>query len=96
MNRTVKKICPVTGSDEITVTFPNPEELVMTQRKQPDGKYKRVLRPRKEVKNASLPEVACPNFDPKSLYSQLHKEGKVRCIKMGNVCPIDQIIQDIL
>lgn len=100
MSKTIKKICPVTGLDEITIEYPNPDELVITQRKQPDGKYERTLKPRKEVRNALLPKVACLNFRhpaladlPESLKDQLWKEGKVWCMKIRKSCPLDQIIQ---
>jgi len=103
MGKTTKKICPVTGSDEITITYHDPDELVITQRKQPDGKYERTSKPRKEVRNALLPEVACPNLKhpalanlPESLQSQLWKEGKAWCMKIGKACPMDQITYDSL
>ena len=62
MSRTVKKICPITRSDEITITYPDPNELVMTQRKDSNGSYKRVLRPRKEVEKATWPRFSCPSL----------------------------------
>lgn len=84
MSKTVKKICPVTGLDEITVTYFDPEELVMTQRKK-DGKYKRVLKPRKQVANALTPAFTCPQLKhpimanlPKPLADQLFNEEKER------------------
>jgi len=100
--RIVKKICPVTGSDEIVVTYPDPDELVITQRKDPTGSYKRVLRPRKEVKGGLLPVVACPSLGhpaldaPPSLRLQLLKEEKAWCRKTGKVCPIENILQGLL
>ncbi len=57
MSRIAKKICPVTMSDEIIVIHPDPEELVVTQRKTVEGKFERVLRPRKEVKHDYCPRL---------------------------------------
>jgi len=98
----ITKICPVTVSDEIIVTHPDPEELVITQRKTTEGKYERVLKPRKEVKGGLLPEVSCPSLGipildaPSPLGTQLWKEGKAWCAKRKKVCPMEQIIQDLL
>ena len=98
MSKTVKKICPVTGSDEITIEFPDPNELVITQRKRPNGKYRRVLKPRKEVKNALVPIISCPNMEvplsadiPQALMDSLMDEGKVWCKKIRKVCPTEEI-----
>lgn len=102
MSKVIKKICPVTMSDEIIVTHPDPEELVITQRKTIEGKYERVLKPRKEVKNGLLPDVNCPSLGhpaldmPTSLGTRLWKEGKAWCRKTEKVCPMEQIIQDLL
>lgn len=102
MNRVIKKICPITGSDEITVIYLDPEELVTTQRKTIEGKYERVLKPRKEVEGGLSPEVDCPSQGHSALDltsplgTQLWKEGKAWCRKAKKVCPIDQIIQDLL
>lgn len=102
MSRTVKKTCPITRSDEITITYPDPNELVRTQRKDSNGSYKRVLRPRKEVKGGLSPEVACPSqghpaLDVSSpLGLQLWKEGKAWCRKTRKVCPMDKILQELL
>jgi len=102
MSKVIRKICPITGSDEIVVTYPNPEELITTQRKTIEGRYERVLKPKKEVKGGLLPEVDCPSqghpaLDLTSpLGIQLWKEGKAWCRKTRKVCPMDQIIQDLL
>lgn len=103
MSRTAKKICPITKSDEIVVTYLDPEELVTTQRKTIEGKYERVLRPRKEVRGGLSPNVACPSqghpaldISPSSLGIQLWKGGKAWCRKTQKVCPMEQIIQDLL
>jgi len=102
MSKVIRKICPITGSDEIVVTYPNPEELITTQRKTIEGRYERVLKPKKEVKGGLLPEVDCPSqghpaLDLTSpLGTQLWKEGKAWCRKTRKVCPMDQIIQDLL
>jgi hypothetical protein len=102
MNRVVKKICPVTKSDEITITYLNPEELVTTQRKTIEGKYERVSRPRKEVKGGLSPEVNCPSQGhpaldlPTSLGTELMKAKKAWCRKTQQVCPMEQILQDLL
>ena len=97
MSRIVKKMCPVTGVDEITVTHFDPEELVTTQRKI-DGKYKRVLKPRKQVANALKPAFSCLQMKhpelanlPKSLADQLLNEEKVWCNRIKKPCPTDQI-----
>ena len=102
MSRITKKICPVTVSDEIIITHPNPEELVITQRKTIEGKYERVLRPRKEAKGGLLPTVNCPSLGhpaldaPSPLGTQLWKEGKAWCRKTKKMCPMEQIIQDLV
>jgi hypothetical protein len=102
MSTVKRKTCPVTGSDEIVVTFLNPEELIVTQRKAPDGKYERVLKPRKEIKGGLLPEVRCPSqghpalHAPQTLGMQLWKEGRAWCRKTKKECPMDDIIQDLL
>ncbi|MCK4478285.1 hypothetical protein KAU88_07145 [Candidatus Bathyarchaeota archaeon] len=97
MSRTVKKTCPITSSDEITITYPDPNELVMTQRKDSNGSYKRVLRPRKEVKNATLPRFSCPSLKhplvanlPESLSTQLLRDEKSWCAKIGKPCVMDE------
>lgn len=99
MSKFVSKICPITGSDEITVKYPDPNELVITRRKGLDGKYERVLRSRKEVRGGLIPEVTCPSLEipklakvPSSLERQLMKERKAWCKKRKMVCPIEQII----
>jgi|SRR3990170_5789474 len=102
MNKIKRKTCPITGSDEIVVTYLDPEELITTQRKATDGKYERVLKPHKEVKGGLLPEVKCPSQGhpalnaPQPLGMQLWKEGKAWCRKTKKVCPMEQIIQDLL
>ena len=100
MSKIVKKMCPVTGLDEVTVTYFDPEELVVTQRKK-DGKYERVLKPRKQVANALTPTISCPQMKhpsiadlPKQLTDQLLNETKVWCSRIKKPCPSDQIIQD--
>jgi len=102
MSKIVKKICPVTGSDEITVTYPDPEELVISQRKTKEGKYERVLKPRKQVANGLKPTFSCPQLKhplmanlPKTLAEQLFKEKRSWCKKIEKTCPTDQIIQDL-
>ena len=102
MSKVIRKICPITGSDEIVVTYLNPEEPVTTLRKTEEGKYERVLKPRKEVKGGLSPEVACPSQGhpaldvPSPLGLQLWKEGKVWCRKTRKVCPMEKILQDLL
>ena len=102
MNIVKRKTCPVTCSDEIVVTFLDPEELVTTQRKMPNGKYERVLKPRKEVKGGLSPEIACPSqghpaIDTVSpLGIKLWKEGKAWCRKIKKECPMEQIIKGLL
>jgi len=101
MNRVVKRICPVTKSDEITMTYLDPEELVATQRKTIEGKYERVSRPRKEVKGGLSPEVNCPSQGhpaldlPTSLGTELMKAKKAWCRKTQQICPMEQILQDL-
>ena len=96
MSEVVRKICPITKSDVIIITYPNPEELVVTQRKATEGKYEKVMKARKEF------EVACPSQGhpaidiPSSIGIKLMKEGKAWCRKTKNVCPMEQIIQDLL
>jgi hypothetical protein len=99
MSKIVKKICPVTGADEITIEYPDPNELITTQRKELNGKYRRVSRPRKEVRNALIPKITCLSLEfpelakiPSSLKKQMMKEKKVWCKKRKMVCPIEQII----
>jgi hypothetical protein len=97
MSKTVKKICPITNLDEISISYPDEKELVMTQRKDSNGNYKRVLRPRKEVKNAMLPIFSCPSLKhplvanlPESLGKQLLKDGKSWCARIGKPCLMDE------
>ena len=99
MSKFVKKICPITGSDEIAVMYLDPDELVITQRKGSDGKYRRVMRPRKEVKGGLRPEVICSSAEipalaklPLSLRNRLMEEKKVWCKKKNGVCPLEQIV----
>ena len=101
MRKTLKMICPVTGTDEITVTYFDPEEKVVSQRKLKDGKYERVLKPRKQVQNGLKPEFSCLQLKhplianlPESLADQLYKEEKGWCNKIKKPCPSDQIIHD--
>ena len=102
MSKVIRKFCPITGSDEIVVTYLNPEELVTTLRKTEEEKYERVLKPRKEVKDGLSPEVACPSQGhpaldvPSPLGLQLLKEGKVWCRKTRKECPMEKILQDLL
>ncbi len=63
MSKTVKIKCPITGADEITLKFPDPNEFVITQRKGADGKYRQVSKARKEVKNALKPLVSCASLE---------------------------------
>ena len=101
MRKTVKKNCPITGSDEITIKFFDPNELVITQRKGSDGKYRRVEKPRKEVRGALRPEVSCPSLgipplaEAPALTRRLIKEGKAWCKKRRNICPIDEILEKL-
>jgi hypothetical protein len=101
VNRVVKKICPITKLDEITVTYLDPEELVTTQRKTIEGKYERVSRPRKEVRGGLSPEVDCPSQGhpaldlPTSLGTELMKAKKAWCRKTQQVCAMEQILQDL-
>jgi len=97
MSKMVKKICPITMLDEITITYPDAKELVITQRKGSNGSYNRVLRPRKEVKNATLPRFSCPSLKhplsanlPESLKNQLLKNEKSWCSKIGKPCVMDK------
>lgn len=98
MNRVEHKICPLTCSDEITIKYPDPNELVLTQRKTSEGKYEKVMRPRREVKNGLLPQISCPSLGhplldaPKPLSTQLHEDRQGFCRKTVNVCPIDKIL----
>jgi len=102
LSKTVKKKCPITGLDEIVVTYPNPNELVATLRKTEEGKYIQILKPRKEVKGGLSLEVSCPSqghpaLDVSSpLGLQLWKEEKAWCRKTRKVCPIEKILQDLL
>ena len=102
MSKTVKNLCPVTGSDEITIEFPDPNELVITQRKGPNGKYRRDMRPRKEVKNALLPIISCPNMIlplsadiSQALMDRLMAEGNIWCKKIRKACPTEEILEKI-
>ena len=97
MSKTVKKICPITNLDEITIVYPDVEELVMTQRKDSNGNYKRVLRPRKEMKNATLPMFSCPSLKhplianlPESIAHQLFKDEKSWCSRIKKPCLMDE------
>ncbi len=94
----IRKICPITGVDEITTKFFDPDELVITQRKGSDGKYRRVEKPRKEVRGSLIPEVSCPSLEIPVLaglsfevQKKLAEEGKAWCKKRQNICPIEEI-----
>jgi len=94
----IRKICPITESDEITIKFFDPNELVVTQRKGSDGKYRWVEKPRKEVRGALIPEVSCPSLEIPVLaglsfemQEKLAEEGNAWCKKRRNICPIEQI-----
>jgi hypothetical protein len=96
MVKTGKKICPVTNIDEITITYPDPQELVITQRKDSNGNYKRVSRPRRDVKKATLPRFSCPSLKhplvanlPESLRKQLLTDEKSWCARIGKPCLMD-------
>lgn len=102
MSKTVKKICPITGSDEITIRFFDPDELVMTQRKGPDGKYRRVDKPRNEVRGRLRPEVSCQSLGLPVLagfsleeQNRLAEEGKSWCKKRQEICPTEEILESI-
>ena len=101
MSKIVKKLCPVTGSDEITVTYCDPEERI-TSKKFKNGKYERVLKPRKQVATGLKPEFSCPQLKhpllanlPKPLADQLFEEEKTWCSKIKKPCPSEQIFQDL-
>ena len=89
MDKSVKIKCPI-GSEEITVEFLDPEELITTRRRTPDGRY--MLVPRKETEYPKF-EVSCPNFEapqladlPLSLKEILTNEGRLWCKKRRDVC----------
>ena len=89
----MKKTCPITKLDEITIVYPDVKELVMTQRKESNGNYKRVMRPQKEVKNATLSRFSCPSLKHPSianlsgsLKKQLLKDEKFWCARIGKPC----------
>jgi hypothetical protein len=97
VSKTVKKNCPITGSDEITIKFLDPDELVQTQRKDSDGKYRQVLKPRKEIKTP-LTEISCTSLEMPVLAGftweeqrKLTEEGKTWCKKRREICSIKQI-----
>ncbi len=56
-DRTIKTKCPV-GLEEITIEILDPDELILTRKRGPDGKYRQV--PRKETKYPKY-EVSCPS-----------------------------------
>lgn len=96
----IRKICPITESYEITIKFFDPNELVVTQRKGSDGKYRQVEKPRKEVRGALRPEVSCPSLEIPVLaglsfevQKKLAEEGKAWCKKRRNICSIEQILE---
>ena len=65
----IRDKCPM-AFEEITFTFPDPDELVWTQRKI-DGLYQKVLRPRRKVKGAMVIELHCPAIDKKQADDKL-------------------------
>ena len=99
MSKTLRKTCPITMSDKITVKFFDPNELVMTQRRGLDGKYRRVEKPRKEVRGALIPEVSCPSLgvppldEAPSFLKKMIEKGKAWCTKRHNICPINEILE---
>jgi hypothetical protein len=97
MSKIVKKICPITGSDEITIKLLDPNELVITQRKGSDGKYRRTEKPRKEVRTPLI-ELSCTSLDIPVFAGftweeqrRLSEEGKTWCKKRRDICPIEEI-----
>jgi hypothetical protein len=98
LNKVVRKTCPITKSDVIVITYPDPEELVLSLRKTTEGKYEKVMKPQKEVKGGLLPRVDCPSQGHSAIDMtsdegiQLMKEGKAWCRKTKKICPIEQII----
>lgn len=91
--------CPV-GLEEITITFLDPDERILTRRRVPDGRY--VLAPRRETGYPKI-LVSCPSLRtphladlPTALKESMIKKGKWWCEKMRVVCPDEQIISSLL
>lgn len=93
--------CPVTSSDEVVITYLDPDELVMTQHKTSDGKFEKVMKPRRDVKKGLLPNAKCSNFKhplctnlPEPTKMQMQKEGKIWCVKIGERCPLEDFTHE--
>ena len=101
MSNVVRKTCPVTLSDIIVITYPDPKEQVLTQRKNSEGKYEKVLRPQKEVKHGLIPRISCPSLGhpaihaPHTLGKELWEKGISWCKKTKKECPMEQILKDL-
>ena len=98
-DRTIKTKCPV-GLEEITIEILDLDELILTRKRGPDGKYRQV--PRKEAKYPKY-EVSCPSLEipyladlPPTLRESLVEEGRWWCKKRQAVCPHEQFIPSLL
>jgi hypothetical protein len=93
MKKTIKDQCPM-ALEEITFIFDDPEEPVLTQRKV-DGVYRKVLKPRKEVKGSMNIEIHCPAVDPTKPMTGLNPPNPW-CAKRNDVCPIYEVSRTLL
>jgi len=80
--------------EEITLTFSDPDELVLTQRKI-DGVYQKMLKPRQEVKGAMEIRIDCPAVDKTRPMTSLTPPNPW-CKKRMDTCPIYEVARMLL
>ena len=80
MDKTLKKVCPVTGTDEISITFTDSKERDASKDTTPEYSCSQMRHPLM----ANLPTA---------LADQLHKKRKMWCLKIKKPCPSEQIYE---
>ena len=98
-DKTIKTKCPI-GFEEIKIKILDPDELILTRKRGPDGKYRQI--PRKETKYPKY-EVSCPSLETPhladlspTLKESLVEEGRWWCKKRQAVCPREQFMPSLL
>ena len=91
--KTFRTKCTLTTA-EVTFALSDPNELVLTQRKI-DGRYQKVLKPRKEVKGSLNIRIDCREID-RSKPTTSYDPPNPWCKKRNNACPIYEIARTIL
>lgn len=93
MKKVIRDQC-LMALEEVTFTFDDPDEQVWTIRKI-DGRYQRVLRPRREVRGSMNIEIYCPAVDRTKPMIGLTPPNP-RCKKRDDICPIYEIARVLL